>query len=196
MTQSDPEPPTHASMPRATAPDGSATGAAGSRPRLDDRQRKLDPRALGLWRATVALATAGPFAVAAPLAFVLFGRLAWAVVAVLVAVLLVALVWYPPARYERWRWRLTPIALELRYGVLIHRQESVPYFRIQQIDIARGPLDRLVGLSSLLVTTASASGSARIPGLAAGDAPNVRAELLARATDAVAEHGGGLSDAV
>jgi uncharacterized protein len=104
--------------------------------------------------------------------------------------------WYPGARYRRWRWQLTPLALELRYGVLVHQHESVPYFRIQQIDVTQGPLDRLLGLATLQVTTASASGSVGIPGIPAEQAPVVRAELMSRAAEAVAEHRGELSDAV
>jgi uncharacterized protein len=104
--------------------------------------------------------------------------------------------WYPRARYRRWRWRLTDLSLELRYGVVVHRRESVPYFRIQQIDVAQGPMDRLLELATLQVTTASASGSVALPGIPAGDAPGIRAELLARATTAVAAHPGEISDAV
>ena len=104
--------------------------------------------------------------------------------------------WYPPARFARWRWRLTPLALELRYGVVVHTHETVPYFRIQQIDVAQGPLDRLLGLATLQVTTASASGSAALPGVPADQAPAIRAELLARASEAVAQHEGDFTDAV
>jgi len=104
--------------------------------------------------------------------------------------------WLPPARHRRWRWRLGKLALELRSGILVHQQQAVPYFRIQQIDVVRGPIERLLGLSTLQVTTASASGSALLPGLAAGDAPTVRAELLRRAALAIADHPGDLRDAV
>ncbi|MFW6010049.1 MAG: PH domain-containing protein, partial [Actinomycetota bacterium] len=93
-------------------------------------------------------------------------------------------------------WQLTDRALELRHGVVVHQQETVPYFRIQQIDIVQGPLDRLLDLASLQVTTASASGSATLPGLVADEAPQVRSELLTRATHAVADHPGDLRDAV
>jgi membrane protein YdbS with pleckstrin-like domain len=92
---------------------------------------------------------------------------------------------YPPARYRRWRWRLGELALELRRGVVVRRSDAVPYFRIQQIDVEQGPLDRLLGLSTLQVTTAAASGSVQLPGLPADDAPRIRHELLTRATLAV-----------
>jgi uncharacterized protein len=164
---------------------------------MDDRERQLDPRILQVWRVfgglglllflipvTVvgALLVDGALRGAIPIAtFALWALYVWL---------------YPPARYRRWRWQLTPLAIELRYGVLVHRHEAVPYFRVQQIDVAQGPLDRVLHLATLQVTTASASGSVALPGIAAADAPRVRAELLARATAAVSEHPGEVSDAV
>jgi uncharacterized protein len=164
---------------------------------MDDRERPLDPRIVQVWRVFGSL---GLLVLLLPASIVgtmlVGGRLGWLLP--LAAFLLVAVhaAWYPRARYRRWRWRLTPLALELRYGVLVHRHEAVPYFRIQQIDVAQGPLDRLLELATLQVTTASASGSVALPGISAGDAPHLRAELLARATAAVAEHPGEVRDAV
>jgi uncharacterized protein len=164
---------------------------------MDDRERSLDPRIVQVWRVfgglglllpLLPLTAIGGLVVDGPL------RPAIPVVAFLLLALYVA--FYPPARFRRWRWRLTPLALELRYGVVVHRHEAVPYFRVQQIDVAQGPLDRLLGLATLQVTTASASGSVALPGIPAGEAPLVRAELLARATAAVLEHPGEVSDAV
>jgi membrane protein YdbS with pleckstrin-like domain len=130
------------------------------------------------------------------LGFVGFGRFGWIGVVIALGLFWLRVGWLPPARYARWRWRLTDLALELRYGVLVRQYEAVPYFRIQQIDITQGPIDRMLGLATLIVTTASASGSATLPGIAADEAPPVRAELLARAANAVAEHPGDLQDAV
>jgi len=163
---------------------------------LDDRERSLDPAITTVWRLKATLWTLLPAAIAAVPAIVLLGRAGWLVVAVAVAAVPFTVGWYPRARYARWRWRLAPLALELRYGVIVQRHDALPYFRIQQIDVAHGPLDRLLGLASLQVTTASASGGAALPGLASDDAPTVRAELLARASEAVAANAGELSDAV
>ncbi len=177
--------------PGAEAPD---------RPRLDDRERNLDPRIVQAWRVLILVVMAVPLGVSTVLALVLFGRLGSLVPLGSVGLLALLVGWYPRARYERWRWQLTPLALELRHGLVVQQHEAVPYFRIQQIDITRDPLDRLLDLASLQVNTASASGSAVIPGIAAAEAPIVRAELLARAAVAVAvavsEHEGEISDAV
>ncbi|MEX1178425.1 MAG: PH domain-containing protein [Nitriliruptor sp.] len=117
-------------------------------------------------------------------------------VAVLAGLTIALTVWYPRARYERWRWRLTELAIELDHGVVVRRAEALPYFRIQQIDVNQGPLDRLLGLASLQVTSASASGSATLPGIAADHAPQVRRVLLARAASAVEGRDSGVHDAV
>lgn len=163
---------------------------------MDDRERALDPRIVQVWRLGLSLSLALPVlgpAIAGPILLGGWGLL------ITVAVLVLAAVWilrWPPARYRRWRWRLGPLALELRHGVVILRHQAVPYFRIQQIDVTQGPLDRLLGLATLQVTTASSSGSAALPGLPAADAPEIRVELLARAAVAVGEHEGELRDAV
>ena len=166
------------------------------RPGLDDRERSLDPKVVQLWRLTGLMSSILPLGALSVVGFLVFDAAAWVVAAVALALLLLLVVWYPPARYRRWRWRLTPLALELRYGVLVHQHEAVPYFRIQQIDIAQGPIDRVLHLATLQVTTASASGSATLGGIPSGDAPGIRAELLARAAEAIAEHPGDLRDAV
>jgi uncharacterized protein len=165
-------------------------------PGLDDRDRTLDPRVVQVWRLLTTLGMLVPLTAVSIIGLLALGRAGAAVPVGAVVLLAVLVGWYPGARWRRWRWRLTPLALELRYGVLVHTEESVPYFRIQQIDIAQGPLDRLLELATLQVTTASASGSVALPGIPAEQAPEVRAELLVRAAQAVAEHPGEVRDAV
>lgn len=177
---------------------GPAREAGGQvpRPGLDDRERELVPAIVTAWRLSAALGSLLPALIAVVLGFVFAGGWGWLVLGAVTALVGFAVVIYPRMRYRRWRWQLTELAIELRSGVLVRTQETVPYFRIQQIDIAAGPVDRLLGLASLQVTSASASGSATLPGIAAEEAPQVRAELLARAAAAVGEHPGDLRDAV
>lgn len=114
------------------------------------------------------------------------------------AVALVGLIAGPlqTLRWRRWSWRLTDTAIELRSGVLTRRHAVVPHFRVQQIDVFEGPLERLLGLATLTVTTASAGGSVSLPGLLATTAPSVRGEMLARAARANVELGRSGHDAV
>jgi membrane protein YdbS with pleckstrin-like domain len=83
--------------------------------------------------------------------------------------------------WSRWRWSAWPNALELRHGVVTAHESLVPYHRIQQIDIERGPLDRMLGLSSLRLRTASASSDGKVPGIPAATADALRVRLLALA---------------
>ena len=161
-------------------------------------ERALERRVVLVWRLG-ATARLVPLALAlgAAVRFLsLPGALATAVLAV--GALVAALVVGPlqALRWRRWSWRLTDRAVELRWGVLTRRHVVVPHFRVQQIDVLEGPLERLLGLATLRVTTASASGSVELPGLDAALAPDVRAELLARAARANAELGRSGHDAV
>jgi uncharacterized protein len=178
------------------SPPRNRPGVAATAPGLDDRERSLAPKVVTSWRIGTLVSLLLPTIVLSTLGFVFLEAWGWVMLGSLIALNLFLALWYAPARYKRWRWQLTELAVELRFGVIVRQQETVPYFRIQQIDIVQGPLDRVLDLATLQVTTASASGSASLPGIANDDAPTVRAELLARAAAAVADHPGDLRDAV
>jgi len=139
----------------------------------------LDPRARGLW-AGMAGATAAVLGVAATIALLVLGGPWWLALLATAVVVPVAVV---VARLEwaSWRWHDGPLALELRHGVVFTEATYIPYRRIQQIDLERGPLDRTFGLTQLVVHTASATTDAHIPGLHADDAARLRQHLLERA---------------
>jgi uncharacterized protein len=102
--------------------------------------------------------------------------------AVLVALAGGAAAWrLPDLEYRNWRYQVAEDALELRHGILRRVHSAIPYFRVQHIDVTQGPVERLVGLSRLIVHTASAGTDATIPGIAAGDAEGLRRLILARA---------------
>jgi len=87
----------------------------------------------------------------------------------------------PSLEYRNWRYEVAEDALELRHGILRRVHSAIPYFRVQHIDVTQGPVERMVGLSRLVVHTASAGTDATIPGIAAGDAEGLRRLILARA---------------
>ncbi|MEX2328727.1 MAG: PH domain-containing protein [Nitriliruptoraceae bacterium] len=178
-----PGPPDAAARVEVAEPDD--TPAA---PYLDERDRRLEPSVRVVWRLRSALGLLPVVIVLVAAATLLPARFQWPLTLLLVLGAVAHVAWLPGARWRRWHWRLAVRALELDHGVLIHRREAVPYFRIQQIDITTGPLDRLLGLASLEVTTASASGSAVLPGLGRDQAPDVRRELLARSRAALTSH--------
>jgi membrane protein YdbS with pleckstrin-like domain len=100
-----------------------------------------------------------------------------AVVSIVVAGVGVSVVGW---RFRSWRWSAWDDALELQHGVLSRRASVVPYHRIQQIDIHRDPIDRLLGLSKLILRTAAATSDAVLPGIAARHADELRHALLHR----------------
>jgi len=94
---------------------------------------------------------------------------------VLIAVVSASLSW------QCWTWSAWEDALELRHGVIVRHSSLVPYHRIQQIDVHREPLQRFLGVSTLILRSAAASTDARIPGIAVTETDPLRHALLARA---------------
>lgn len=71
----------------------------------------------------------------------------------------------PLWRYRVHRWETTPSAVYARSGWLIREWRAAPLSRVQTVDAVRGPLEQLLGLSTLRVTTASSYGAINIGGL-------------------------------
>lgn len=107
-------------------------------------------------------------------------RLAWlhaAVLAVTVLGLLVSAVIAPLWRYRVHRWDISDQAVYTRTGWLVQERRIAPISRIQTVDTYRGPLDRLLGLANVRVTTASSAGAVHIVALDAPVADRVVAQL-------------------
>lgn len=71
----------------------------------------------------------------------------------------------PIWRYRVHRWETTTDAAYTRSGWVRQEWRIAPLSRIQTVDAVRGPLQQLLGLSTVTVTTASAAGALRIAGL-------------------------------
>ncbi len=67
--------------------------------------------------------------------------------------------------------------LLIRRGIMFHRTTVVPYGRLQFVDVDAGPVDRMFGLASVKLHTASASTDANIPGLPRDEADRLRDSL-------------------
>jgi membrane protein YdbS with pleckstrin-like domain len=70
--------------------------------------------------------------------------------------------------------------LFVRRGVAFRRVEVVPYGRMQLVDVTAGPLQRMHGIATVHLHTASPDTSARIPGLPPDEAARLRDRLTAR----------------
>jgi uncharacterized protein len=100
--------------------------------------------------------------------------LAAAVTAVGIAVFVVIV---PLWRYRVHRWDISPQAVFTRSGWLVQERRIAPISRVQTVDTYRGPLDRLLGLANVTVTTASSAGAVRIVALDSAVADRIVAQL-------------------
>lgn len=90
--------------------------------------------------------------------------------------------------YKNWKYELTPDALRIEKGIIWKRYVSIPYERIQNVDIFRGILARMLNLSDLHIQTAGQSsgggfgsltgGEGRLPGLEIQLAEQLRDQLI------------------
>jgi membrane protein YdbS with pleckstrin-like domain len=94
---------------------------------------------------------------------------------VLGSVLFVGVV--PVWRYRVHRWDIDARAVYTRTGWLVQERRIAPISRVQTVDTQRGPLDRLFGLATVTVTTASSAGAVRIVALDAAVAERIVAQL-------------------
>lgn len=83
----------------------------------------------------------------------------------------------PQLRYRVHRWEVTPVAVYTLAGWLSRDWRIAPLSRIQTIDTQRGPLQQLLGLATVTITTASAAGPLKIDGLDADDAAELARSL-------------------
>ena len=145
--------------------------------------QKLSPRVRTMWHLSASL-VAGPLTIVAVVAGLIgaFEGLAVivAVAAVVAIVAIAAAILGPRLRYERFRWELTGDGLQISHGVLLRVQSAIPVFRVQQIDVRQGPVERWFGLVTLHIATASSGSDGTLPGIAAERADDLRRELMAR----------------
>lgn len=144
----------------------------------------LSPKVVALWRASWLIATAVVMIPALILAVAGTGLPAAVRVALPVIVGLGGIglaVFLPSASYRNWRYAVTDDGVELRHGVLVRHESSIPHFRVQHIDIGQGPLDRWRGIVKLTISTASPASDGSLPGIEPHRAEELRARILARA---------------
>lgn len=144
----------------------------------------LSPRVVALWRASWLIATAillipallvGLAATELPMAVRIGLPLLVSAGGIALAIVL------PNASYRNWRYAVTDDGVELRHGVLVRHESSIPHFRVQHIDIGQGPLDRWRGIVKLTISTASPGSDGSLPGIEPHRAEELRARILARA---------------
>jgi membrane protein YdbS with pleckstrin-like domain len=82
----------------------------------------------------------------------------------------------PHLRYRRWRYEIRERDVFISHGALFQVLTLIPFDRIQFVETHQGPLDRLFGLTQVVIYTA-AGRAGRIPGLDSSEAEALREEL-------------------
>ena len=98
-----------------------------------------------------------------------------AILAPAIALAAFILVFLPQRKWRRWGYSGADEQLRVARGWLFRTDTIVPFSRIQHIDVAQGPIERLFGLARLTVHTAGTHNSiVTLPGLSRNDAEAMR----------------------
>lgn len=92
-----------------------------------------------------------------------------------------AILVYEVAYYRRFEYELTPESLDIRSGVIGRRERELPYGRIQNVDISRNAIQRVLGIAAVSFETAGGretEGSIRY--VSAGEAARLQQEIQRR----------------
>ena len=119
----------------------------------------------------------------------------WWIIIPLIVVWFLASYGWAKLHYNAYKFELTEEVFKKEHGVISKKYVSIPYERIQNIDIRRGILARILGLSDLMIQTAGYAGIAqggrygvigrrepegRLPALSKERAEEIREELVRR----------------
>lgn len=164
------------------------TGMSQPRTILADPALRPSPKAKLLWTAQAALAWIVPFVAQLVWALLDSGHRGWQLLVFVLSLLLAvfSIVVVPLWRYAVHRWEVTDDAVYTRVGWLTQESRVAPISRVQTVDTERGPLERLLGLATVTVTTASSAGAVQISAL---DLP-VAEQTVTQLTRIAAQHRG------
>ena len=111
-------------------------------------------------------------------------NLYWPIIGLCITCLIfIPLIWlFAKWTYHFYRYELGEKGFQEESGIIWKVYNTIPYGRIQHIDIYRGVFDRILGLSCLYIRTAGITylPEGRLPGLSTSDAEQLREELLNR----------------
>lgn len=100
---------------------------------------------------------------------------------IIVGALSLLMIAFTPRRVRSIGYQLRADDLLFKRGIMWQRIVAVPYGRMQLVDINRGPIARLCGLSELKFVTAAAASGVVIPGLPEQVAEELRDTLVSLA---------------
>lgn len=152
-------------------------------------QRKLDPNITHAWRFgrffRLVLLTIPFTALSFPLLIWMWNfKIACVLAGLFLGYHLILTLIWPSLEYKFYRYDIRDHDFLVQQGVLFRTSSAIPLHRIQHIDTHQGPIDRLLGLSTLMLyTAAGVTPDGVIPGLAEEDAQLLRDELSKREGD-------------
>lgn len=110
----------------------------------------------------------------------------------IIVFLIITMEIYTRLSYRVWKYEFNPNELRIESGAILRRYHSIPYVRIQNVEIKRGIFARIFGFSTLNIITAGYSTRRRfrdgissegiIPALSVKDAETIRKWLIERIT--------------
>ena len=71
---------------------------------------------------------------------------------------------YARMSYSRWLYEFTADGLKLEHGIIWKKYSTVPFERVQNVDIKRGIVARMCGFSTVMLQTAGYSGGPQAEG--------------------------------
>ncbi|TDC60333.1 hypothetical protein E1200_30595 [Actinomadura sp. GC306] len=163
-------------------------------PRLRPPEHRVSARAIAQWAVEYLLVWGLAFGLALGVAAWvgdsgwdalpgwLAGRIGWLPYVVGAAGLLMAAV-APVWRYRVHRWEVSSDVVYTRTGWFSREWLLVPVGRIQTVDTEQGWIERMLGLATIEVNTASHAGSSELSGLPVDVATRLAEDLAHRAHD-------------
>lgn len=106
----------------------------------------------------------------------------WLVYVLLILFILAAFIYiWARLKYKFYRFDVSDNGLHIELGIIIKKYILIPYEKIQNVNIYRGILARILGLSDISFETAgSASTEGKLPALSQKDAAQIQSELVDR----------------
>jgi putative membrane protein len=117
---------------------------------------------------------------------------------VLFIIFIVLIEVYARLAYKFWKYEFTNDQLRIERGIIWKRYSNIPYQRVQNVDITRGVIARILGFSSVNIQTAGYSMPANghgmssegyIPAVSMGEAEKIREFVMKKI---LKRHHGGL----
>ena len=151
-------------------------------PTLREPTQRVSPRARTMWLLGAAVEAAVSFAVLLVVAYVWSPfDVRWWVPVIVGAAMAAYVIVVPAWKYAVHRWEVTETAVYTQTGWWSRERRIAPLSRIQTVDYAEGAIERLFGLASVTVPTASAAGAVEIGGLDRDLALRLVSELTIKA---------------